>query len=82
MIPTATKDLDDDTEVRAGWASWDKGKFKDRSIKYCYRTNGKIPRTAPETPIHALVDMVIFGIEEGEFSPAELKRLRAAINKP
>ena len=38
-------------ELRIGWASWDDGKFEERSIKYAYRdSSGKISRGSPELP--------------------------------
>jgi len=79
VIPTAVKSLGDDVELRIGWATWDEGNFKERSIKFCYRKNGRIPRTAPEVPIDRLVDMVVFALREKELGPEGVRRLKAAL---
>ena len=76
MIPTFTKPYRNG-ELRIGWASWDKGKFKDKSIKYAYRDDsGKISRGCPELPFDILVDMVVLANEQGELSSKDLERLK------
>lgn len=57
-------------ELRIGWASWDDGTFKDRSIKFAYRDNsGKISRGSPELPFDILIDMALLAGEQGELAP-------------
>lgn len=76
MIPTFTKKyVNDDVEgdLRVGWASWDNGKYTDRSIKYAYKTKkGKISRGSPELPFYILIDMVEFAYEQGELDKDSL----------
>ena len=78
MITTYKQDYEDG-ELRIGWASWDKGLFKERSIKYAYRNSGgKISRGAPEIPFNTLVDMVILAYQRGELSSIEITKIRDA----
>ncbi len=66
MIPTYTEPYRDG-ELRIGWASWDEGKYKDRSIKYAYRdSSGKISRGSPELPFDILIDMMLLAGAQGE----------------
>lgn len=66
MIPTYIESYRGG-ELRIGWASWDDGKYEDRSIKYAYRDNsGKISRGSPELPFDVLVDMLLLAVEQGE----------------
>ena len=54
-------------ELRIGWASWDNGKYEQRSIKYAYRdSSGKISRGSPEVPFDVLVAMVLLAAEQKE----------------
>jgi len=84
VIPTFTApyDLDEEgqhREFRIGWASWDRGKYKDRSIKFAYRDKGgKISRGSPEVPFSILVDMIIVALEQGELSPEEVIQIKEA----
>ncbi|MFG1373182.1 hypothetical protein V5F32_13480 [Xanthobacter oligotrophicus] len=74
MIPTYTEPYRDG-ELRIGWASWDNGTFKDRSIKYAYRdASGKISRGSPELPFDILIDMMMLAGAQGE--------LRAQLRAP
>lgn len=69
MIPTYTIPYRDG-ELRIGWASWDDGKYKDRSIKYAYRdASGKISRGSPELPFDILIDMLMLAASQGELRP-------------
>ena len=83
MIPTytATYRLGEQSgQLRIGWASWDKGRFQDRSIKWAYRdASGKVSRGCPELPFAVLVDMAILAYQQGELSGAEVSRLKAAL---
>ncbi len=66
-----------DGELRIGWASWDKGNYTERSIKYAYPdASGKISRGSPELPFDILVDMLMYAAEQGELKPV-FDRLRA-----
>ncbi len=66
MIPTYTIPYRDG-ELRIGWASWDQGNYKDRSIKYAYKdASGKISRGSPELPFDILVDMLLLAASQGE----------------
>lgn len=54
-------------ELRIGWASWDDGQYKSRSIKFAYAdSSGKISRGSPELPFDILVDMLILAADQGE----------------
>ena len=54
-------------ELRIGWASWDIGKYEERSIKYAYRDcSGKISRGSPELPFEVLLAMLLLAAEQGE----------------
>jgi len=66
VIPTYTEPYRDG-ELRIGWASWDDGSFKDRSIKYAYKdASGKISRGSPELPFDVLIDMMLLAGAQGE----------------
>ena len=70
MIPTFKVPYRDG-ELRIGWASWDKGKFQHRSIKYAYPdSSGKISRGSPELPFDILMDMVFLSYSENELPQA------------
>ncbi len=76
MIPTHIEPYRDG-ELRIGWASWDKGRFEERSIKYAYRDDsGKISRGCPELPFDILVDMVAAALRQGELSLEEITQIR------
>jgi hypothetical protein len=77
MIPTAIKSYDNEGDIRIGWASWDKGTYTQRSIKYAYLDkNGKISRGSPEVSFNTLIEMVIFAYQQGEFSKEEVEKLK------
>lgn len=81
MTPTYIEKRDKG-ELRIGWASWDKRKFHDRSIKWAYLDeSGKVSRGCPEVPFDVLVDMAVLAYEQGELSGKEVTRLRAALMK-
>jgi hypothetical protein len=66
-------------ELRIGWASWDKRRFRDRSIKYAYRdSSGKIARSSPEVPMEFLADMVILALQQDELSDEQVTAIRNA----
>lgn len=63
----------EDGELRIGWASWDNGKLKERSIKYAYQDcSGKISRGAPEISFGVLAAMYRLAVEQGEISVSEM----------
>jgi len=81
MIPTFVKPHLDG-ELRIGWASWDEGKFKSRSIKYAYKdSSGKISRGSPELSFEMLVAMLELAYQEGELSDALVKKSRSTTSK-
>lgn len=66
--------------LRIGWASWDDGSLRERSIKYAYlNESGKISRGCPELPFDILVDMLLLAIKQNELSPEDLEKIRKAI---
>lgn len=81
MIPTWAEPYRDG-ELRVGWASWDEGPFKDRSIKYAYPDkSGKTSRGCPELPFDILVDMVVRAYALGELQPNHIDQIKAAFCK-
>lgn len=69
MIPTYTEPYRDG-ELRIGWASWDHGEYKARSIKYAYPdSSGKISRGSPELPFDILIDMLLLAGQQNELRP-------------
>lgn len=69
-------------ELRIGWASWDQGKFEERSIKYAYPdSSGKISRGSPEVPFDVLVAMVLLATEQKELDDI-LPKTAAADDPP
>ena len=80
MIPTLILPYKNG-DLRIGWASWDHGDYKARSIKWAYKDkSGKISRGAPEIPFDILVDMVTFAADQGELDRLpELKTAHAKL---
>ena len=78
MIPTYVipyQNGDTKGELRIGWASWDSGNYRSRSIKWAYQDkSGKISRGSPEIPFDILLDMVVLAAAQGE--------LDAVLNPP
>lgn len=67
MITTHKIPFREHDELRIGWASWDDGTYKHRSIKFAYRdSSGKISRGSPEVPFDVLVAMVRLAAEQNE----------------
>ena len=76
MIPKKIKPLDEG-ELRIGWASWDKNKYKVESIKWAYQDKrGHIARSSPEVPFDVLVGMVIFALEEDRLSKEDIAKIK------
>ena len=81
MKPTLISKREDGSDIRIGWASWDKGNFESKSIKFAYKDgSGKISRGSPEVPFDVLIEMVIFAYEQGELSDEQTKNLKHALN--
>jgi hypothetical protein len=67
-------------ELWLGVPSWDpENKDGKLSIKFAYRKNGRIPRTAPEVPEDVVADMVVMLAEHGRISPDDLNKLRGIL---
>jgi len=80
VIPTTKREYGDG-ELRIGWASWDNGEFKHRSIKYAYKDrSGKVSRGCPELPFDVLVDIVSYAYEEGELTEEFVQKLRDTLS--
>jgi hypothetical protein len=72
----------EEAELWLGVPSWDRENENGRlSIKYAYRKNGRIPRTAPEVPEDVVVDMAIMLVEHGRLSAEQLDRLEDTLNR-
>ena len=80
MIPTAKKSMEfveQQGELRVGWATWDDGSFTLRSIKFAYPDKrGWISRASPELRFDILTEMIIFAKEQGELSSNEITRIK------
>ena len=80
MIPTAKKTMEiveQQGELRVGWATWDDGSFTRRSIKFAYPDKrGWISRASPELRFNILTEMIIFAKEQGELSSNEITRIK------
>ena len=82
MVPTFTIPYRDG-ELRIGWASWDKGTFKERSIKYAYPdSSGKISRGSPELPFDILIDMLLLAADQKEIASATTRLTQPPAPQP
>jgi len=86
MIPIMKKDYEDEDgiagEIRIGWASWDEGQYKAKSIKWAYKDKtGKISRGSPEVPFDVLVEMVLFALKNGELRKEQVTDLQKALQR-
>ncbi len=72
-------------ELRIGWPSWDPtGQYGEKSIKYAYRrSDGRIARTSPETPMRILPDMLIFAdrCDELDLTAEQVNSLKELLAK-
>jgi|GEM_PF-3722967 len=69
-------------KIRIGWASWDKGAHKTKSVKWAYKdTSGKISRGSPEAPFDVLIEMLLFSLEKNELSAEQIKYLKDSMWK-
>jgi hypothetical protein len=76
MVPTFSQPFGAG-DLRIGIASWDKGDFKSRSIKYAYRDrSGKVSRGCPELPFDVLVEMMIVALKQKELSIEQMERVK------
>ena len=62
-----------DCELRIGASSWD---ANERSIKFTWFDKRGHACRGGEVPMTALIDMVVFAHDRGEFDSADLDRLR------
>jgi hypothetical protein len=70
-------------ELWLGVPSWDSDNKEGKlSIKFAYRKNGRIPRTAPEVPENVVVDMVVMLAEHGRLSSEDLVKLEGILLPP
>jgi hypothetical protein len=73
---------EEEAELWLGVPSWDMENENGKlSIKYAYRKNGRIPRTAPEVPEDVVVDMILMLAQHGRLSPEQLDRLEELLNR-
>jgi len=67
---------DDDSELWLGVPSWDPENVDGKlSVKFAYRKDGRIPRTAPEVPEDVVVEMIAMLADHGRLSPEDRDRL-------
>jgi hypothetical protein len=65
-----------DAELWLGVPSWDpENKHGKLSIKFAYKKDGRIPRTAPEVPEDVVPEMIAMLAEHGRLSPEDRERL-------
>ena len=65
-----------DNELWLGVPSWDADNEQGKlSIKFAYRKDGKVPRTAPEVPEEVVVEMIEMLGEHGRLGPEDRERL-------
>ena len=69
-----------DDELWIGVPSWDNEDGK-LSIKFAYRKDGRIPRTAPEVPEEVVVEMLLMLVAHGRLSPEDRERLERVISR-
>lgn len=73
---------EDDAELWLGVPSWDAENEQGKlSIKFAYRKNGRIPRTAPEVPEEVVVEMLVMLGEHGRLNPEDRERLERMISR-
>jgi len=71
-----------DAELWLGVPSWDVDNEHGKlSIKFAYRKDGRIPRTAPEVPEEVVVEMLVMLGEHGRLSPEDRERLEGMISR-
>jgi hypothetical protein len=71
-----------DHELWLGVPTWDPDNKEGLlSIKFAYRVNGRIPRTAPEVPERVITPMVVMLGEHGRLKAEDLDQLEALVNR-
>lgn len=71
-----------DDELWLGVPSWDADNEDGKlSIKFAYRKDGRIPRTAPEVPEEVVVEMIEMLGEHGRLGPGDRERLERMISR-
>lgn len=69
-------------ELWLGVPSWDVDNEHGKlSIKFAYRKDGRVPRTAPEVPEEVVVDMLAMLGEHGRLSPKNRDRIETMISR-
>lgn len=68
-----------DDELWLGVPTWANPK-DELSIKYAYRRNGRLPRTAPEIPERVVTPMLLMLGKHGRLTPEELEQIEAMVN--
>lgn len=71
-----------DAELWIGVPSWDVNNEEGKlSVKFAYRKDGRIPRTAPEVPEEIVIEMLVMLGEHGRLGPEERERLENTISR-
>lgn len=71
-----------DDELWLGVPSWDVDNERGKlSIKFAYKKDGRIPRTAPEVPEEVVVEMLVMLCEHGRLSPEDRDRIEGIISR-
>jgi len=73
---------DEGNELWLGVPTWDPdNKHGQLSIKFAYRVNDRIPRTAPEVPERVITPMLVMLGEHGRLKPEEIDQIEALVNR-
>ena len=82
MRPVWKKVLDEDQELWLGIPTWDRKNVEGfLSVKYAYRKNGRVPRSAPEVPEEVAVEMVLMLGENRRLSQQQLEKLEQMVKR-
>jgi len=82
MRPIWKKSLRGSDELWLGVPSWDMDNKEGKlSIKFAYRKNGRIPRTAPEVPEEIVLEMILMLAEQQRLSPEQADRLEQIVSR-
>jgi hypothetical protein len=69
-------------ELWLGVPTWDPDNRRGQlSIKFAYRVNGRIPRTAPEVPERVITPMLVMLGDHGRLKPEEIDQIEALVNR-
>lgn len=83
MKPIWKEEFEDEgNELWLGVPTWDpNNKDGQLSIKFAYRVNGRIPRTAPEVPERVITPMLLMLGEHGRLKPEDIDQVEALVNR-